>query len=424
MKTNYIVFWGISIYLLLLSYPNYGQVKPQNPSIPLTLEQVVALVLEQNGLVKGAMYQADYQKALKPTATEIGKTNLGLQYGQYNSFVNDNNLTIAQSLPFPTVFAKQKQLAAAHIQYAEQQVVTTQRDLVKMVKNAYFTYLFVLEKQQLLRYQDSIYTEFLRAAELRYKTGETNQLERALAQSQSLEVKNLLLQNQADQQIVATQLQTLLQNPQPILLVEKRLKKLTFQPQIADTTTLATHPLLQLLQQQIIVNQQITKVEKSRLLPDINLGFFSQTLVGYQRAFNDNNDIYFDYNKRFNGVALGLAFPLWAKPQNARIQAAKVQEKIAQNQYEYTQINLESQYLQIVQEYTKLQNTLTYYEQNALPTADLLLSTAQKEFRSGNIDYIAHFQGLTRALTVKSAYYDVLNRYNQVVVELEFLVGK
>jgi cobalt-zinc-cadmium resistance protein CzcA len=115
---------------------------------------------------------------------------------------------------------------------------------------------------------------------------------------------------------------------------------------------------------------------------------------------------------------------LWAKPQNARIQAAKVQEKIAQNQYEYTQINLGSKYLQIVQEYTKLQNTLTYYEQNALPTADLLLSTAQKEFRSGNIDYIAHFQGLTRALTVKSAYYDVLNRYNQVVVELEFLVGK
>jgi cobalt-zinc-cadmium resistance protein CzcA len=424
MKTNYIVFWGILIHLLLLSYPNYGQVKPQNPSMPLTLEQVLALALEQNGLIKGAMYQADYQKALKPTTTEIGKTNLAVQYGQYNSFVNDNNLTITQSLPFPTVFAKQKQLAVANIQYAEQQVATTQRELVKMVKNAYFTYLFVLEKQQLLRYQDSIYTEFLRAAELRYKTGETNQLEKALAQSQSLEVKNLLMQNQADQQIVATQLQTLLQSPQPIVLVEKRLKKLTFQPQIADTATLATHPLLQLLQQQIIVNQQITKVEKSRLLPDINVGFFSQTLVGYQRSFNGNNDIYFDYNKRFNGITLGLAFPLWAKPQNARIQAAKVQEKIAQNQYEYTQINLGSKYLQIVQEYTKLQNTLTYYEQNALPTADLLLSTAQKEFRSGNIDYIAHFQGLTRALTVKSAYYDVLNRYNQVVVELEFLVGK
>lgn len=424
MKTNYIVFWGILIHLLLLSYPNYGQVKPQNPSMPLTLEQVLALALEQNGLIKGAMYQADYQKALKLTTTEIGKTNLAVQYGQYNSFVNDNNLTITQSLPFPTVFAKQKQLAVANIQYAEQQVATTQRELVKMVKNAYFTYLFVLEKQQLLRYQDSIYTEFLRAAELRYKTGETNQLEKALAQSQSLEVKNLLMQNQADQQIVATQLQTLLQSPQPIVLVEKRLKKLTFQPQIADTATLATHPLLQLLQQQIIVNQQITKVEKSRLLPDINVGFFSQTLVGYQRSFNGNNDIYFDYNKRFNGITLGLAFPLWAKPQNARIQAAKVQEKIAQNQYEYTQINLGSKYLQIVQEYTKLQNTLTYYEQNALPTADLLLSTAQKEFRSGNIDYIAHFQGLTRALTVKSAYYDVLNRYNQVVVELEFLVGK
>jgi cobalt-zinc-cadmium resistance protein CzcA len=180
---------------------------------------------------------------------------------------------------------------------------------------------------------------------------------------------------------------------------------------------------LKLLQQQILVNQQITKVEKARLLPDISLGFFSQTLVGYQRGFNDQ-EIYFDNAKRFNGVTFGLAFPLWAKPQNARIQAAKVQEKIAQNQYEYAQINLESQYLQVVQEYLKLQNTLAYYEQNAIPTADLLLNTTQKEFKAGNIDYIAHFQGLTRALTVKTVYYEVVNRYNQVIVELEFLLGK
>ena len=55
-----------------------------------------------------------------------------------------------------------------------------------------------ISKQKLLIYQDSLYSGFLRAAELRAKSGETNRLEMITARSQSLEIKNQLYQVTSD----------------------------------------------------------------------------------------------------------------------------------------------------------------------------------------------------------------------------------
>ena len=50
------------------------------------------------------------QEQGKRAAFDPGKTNVGMQYGQYNSFENDFALNLTQQFDFPTVYTNQRKL--------------------------------------------------------------------------------------------------------------------------------------------------------------------------------------------------------------------------------------------------------------------------------------------------------------------------
>ena len=404
---------------------------------PSNLQDLIDLALQNNGSIKLANSQITLQQNFRKTATDIGKTNINFQYGQYNSFVNDNNFTISQSLPFPTVLVRQNNLAKSQIKSAELQKNATKNELIRNVKANYYQFIFANAKQKLWNYQDSIFSNFLHAAELRFKTGETNQLEQAVAQLQLSEIRNQKAQNQADIRITETQLQTLLNTKEVLNIIPKEkfgnvenLEKLqitalsqnTKPDSSVNSSLIAKNPFLLLLKQQIEVSEKAKSLEKAKLLPDINLGLFSQTLVGYQTPLN-GKDVYYDLGSRFNGFTVGVSFPLWAKPQIARIKVAEIQQQMAQTNYDYASRNLEGQYATLIQEYLKFKTTLEYYENSALPTANLILTNAQKGFVNGEIGYVEYFQALKSGVAVKTAYLDALNQYNQAVVLVEFVLG-
>lgn len=404
---------------------------------PSNLQDLIDLALQNNGSIKLANSQITLQQNFRKTATDIGKTNINFQYGQYNSFVNDNNFTISQSLPFPTVLVRQNNLAKSQIKSAELQKNATKNELIRNVKANYYQFIFGYAKQKLWNYQDSIFSNFLHAAELRFKTGETNQLEQAVAQLQLSEIRNQKAQNQADIRITETQLQTLLNTKEVLNIIPKEkfgnvenLEKLqitalsqnTKPDSSVNSSLIAKNPFLLLLKQQIEVSEKAKSLEKAKLLPDINLGLFSQTLVGYQTPLN-GKDVYYDLGSRFNGFTVGVSFPLWAKPQIARIKVAEIQQQMAQTNYDYASRNLEGQYATLIQEYLKFKTTLEYYENSALPTANLILTNAQKGFVNGEIGYVEYFQALKSGVAVKTAYLDALNQYNQAVVLVEFVLG-
>jgi cobalt-zinc-cadmium resistance protein CzcA len=186
----------------------------------------------------------------------------------------------------------------------------------------------------------------------------------------------------------------------------------------------AANPNLRLIKQQIEVNQKAKEVEQARLLPDIQVGYFNQSLIGnYSNFSKDGVSSFYGPGQRFQGFMVGLAIPIWARPQVARIKTAELGKQIAQSNAELYQKNLSGQYLQTVQQYEKYKRSLDYYEQNALPQANLILDQAQKSYKAGAIGYLEYFQALNRALTIKNTYLDNLNLFNQAVLNIEFLIG-
>ncbi len=177
---NLSLFIAIFIGSSLLNAAN-----AQNPKT-VNLQDAIRIALDSNLSVRSSAYSIEAQKALKGASWDLGKTSVDLEYGQFNSYNNDNSYTISQSFAFPSVYINQGRLANAMIKSSEWQLKSSQLEIATLVKQVYWQLAYLYSKQRLLAYEDSLYSGFLRAADLRAKSGETNRLEMITARSQSL----------------------------------------------------------------------------------------------------------------------------------------------------------------------------------------------------------------------------------------------
>ena len=387
----------------------------------LTLQDAIRQATENNLNVRSSAYQVERRHALKGTTWDIGKTNLDYEYGQLNSFRNDNGITVSQTFAFPTVYANQHKLASANVKSSEIDLSVTTNQIVNQVKKTWWQLVFFKSKLRLLQYQDTLYSGFHKAASLRAETGETNKLERISAESQSLEIKNQLKQTQIDIEIYLKRLQTLLNTRQPITIADTALVKLDLSF-TTDSMAIMANPSMALSLQQIEVANMETKVEKAKLLPDFTLGYFNQSIVGTQDV--NGSPRHYSTGDRFTGLKAGIAIPLWFKPNTSKIEASKINCQIAQTNAEYFKSALRGEFDALLQEFGKYKSSIDYYEQSALPQADLIISHSTKSYRSGDMDYLDYSQSLSPALLVKNNYLETLNQYNQSILSLEFIIGK
>lgn len=386
----------------------------------LTLDEALKKALENNASIKSSGRLINYQQQLKQTSTDIGKTSLSLMHGQYNSIKTDNSFTITQNIPFPTVFTSQNALGNARVKGAELNLNASKNELTKSVKHTYYQLLYLQALHQLLLQQDSIFSGFEKAASTRYRVGETNLLEKANAETQAVESKNQVLQNNADLEIYTFELQALLNTKEQIKIAEDNLQKREFNIP-GDEVVTSKNPFLALLKQEIEIAQKAKNAEVSRALPDFTLGYFNQSLIGFQNV--NGQEIYYDASKRFTGFQLGVSIPLWFIPEATKIKAATINKEIAENNLAYAETKLHAQYKQAIQEYLKSKNSLEYYEKNALPNADLIITQSQKAFKAGEIGYVEYLYGIRNAISIKSNHLQALNQYNQAIIQLEYLAG-
>ena len=408
------------VFILLLGPSVFSSIQAQQVKT-INLKEAIQMALDSNLAVRSSSYSVDVQKALKRASWDLPKTVFGGEYGQMNSYTRDNNFTISQSIAFPTVYINQQELAKANIKSSEWQFKSMQLEIATLVKSAYWQLAYLRSKKKLLVYQDSLFTGFQKAAELRAKTGETNQLEMITARSQSLEIKNLINEVIADLHIYNQKLQSLLNVETTLLPVDSvlhRNKHLI----LSDSSALTGNPSIGFEWQQVEVSILEKKLERSRSMPDLSFGYFSQTMQSVQEV--NGVPRIFSSNDRFSGVQAGIEIPLWFWPSSAKVKAAKLKEKVAQTKAEYYSKSVSGNYRSLIGEFSKLNNSLEYYEKQAIPEADIIIEQSTRSYKAGAMDYLNYILSLNRALTIKQNYLETLNNYNQTINSIDFITGK
>ena len=246
-------------------------------------------------------------------------------------------------------------------------------------------------------------------------------MEMITSSSQSMEVKNQLKQVNADINILNQKLNLLLNTTSTIYTTDTLLCRFGISP-LEDSLSISNNPSLGLAQQQLEASGLETKVEKSKMLPDFEIGYFSQTMKGTQEINGVQRS--FSLGDRFNGIQANISIPLWFSPYTSKIKAAKIKQQVAQINVENYSKSLIGNYNSLMEEYSKYNNSLDYYEKQAIPEADLIIDQATKSYQTGSLDYFDYIQSLSRALNIKLNYLDALNNYNQTIISIDFIKGK
>jgi cobalt-zinc-cadmium resistance protein CzcA len=340
--------------------------------------------------------------------------------GQYNSFYkNDNNLTVTQSIPFPTLFIAQNKLGNNQIKAGELQLQHAKNNLALDVKLTYTQLQYLYAQQTLLQKIDSLFQTFARAAQIRYDAGEATLLEKSTAQMHLMEAQNQLKQNKLEIDANLFQLMALLNSSNSIVLKENELKPVLPQLNI-DSTQIKNNAMLAYMQQQINIAQQQKSVELNKSLPDLKVGYFNQTLIG---SVNYSDASIATSGTRFQGFLLGVNIPLWYFPNASRIKAANLQSRISQQYYQQYEISLNNEHKTAIAEYKRAKNNLDYYINSALPNAELVLNQAQKSYKQGDISYTEYLNAIRNATLIKQDYWLAVKNHNNSIFKLQFLAG-
>ena len=388
-----------------------------NAQEPIDLPKAIENALKNNLTVKNEKLTAEYQQKLKTAAIDIPQTNLIGEYGQINSFYNDTKFGVSQSINFPTVYAKQKSLQNETYKSSILDIAVKEAHLKKKVSEVFYLLVYLQQKQNILLQNDSIYSSFLEKANLRFATGETNILEKTTAESQRGQIAIQLNQLKNDNEILQLQFQLLL-NTTVVYTPSAENPKMLFN-EIFDTSAISKHPNLQVLQQQKEISAVNTLLEKSKLLPNLNIGYYTMSMKG---TGADN----FSYNSstRFNSVQFGLGLPLFFGSQKAKINSSKTLELISENNYQIGLQILNMEYQSAFKQYQTQLQTVKYFEENALPNAKTITKTANQQFTNGNINYLEWTMLINNAVSIQSNYSDAIKNLNQSIIQLHYLTSK
>lgn len=382
------------------------------------VDEAIDLARKNNPGLQAMEHETSAAQALRRSSFDLPKASVLLLYGKYNSYRTDNNITVSQTIPF-TAFGSNAALHQSQLEATQLRKLATGNDLAYEVSRAFQTLAFLKARRQLLREQDSVYGGFLRAASLRYKTGETNLLEQATAQTQQSEISNMVAQNESDIQMARLQLKTLVNAEGLPDIADSTLREMTPLSTV-DTAAINTNPALGLALQNADVAMRLKRLEIARSMPDIQVGFFNQTLIDVPQFETGRLATSAD---RFTGLQLGISLPLWFPSHVARVKSAEFSRQASASQYEHEKNLLSGRLAQAMQSYRKAAKSIAYYQESALPNASLILRQAQTSFRAGEIGYAEYLLGVRSAMSIREGYLVAVHEFNQSQILIQYLIG-
>ena len=378
----------------------------------ISIDKAIETALSNNIKIKNEKLNSEYLQKMTKTGYDISNTGIIGEFGQFNSNANDVKIGISQSIKFPTVYKRQKQLLIEEAKKGQWNEALQRKELTRQVTIVFYEMMYLKEKEKLLLKSDSIYSEFLRKTALRFDKGESNILEKATAENQSGQIKIQLLELQSDYKIIQSQLKYLLNTDKDFVPVSDKLK-MDFTENL-DKNAIGNQPSIKLFEQEVNSSKAEISLEKSKKLPELIGGVYYQTFKTNAEFQNSYNGVYGQF---------GVAIPLFNAAINNKKKALEINTQIAENNLNNEKLKLESKNQELVQEYKKQKETIAYFESQALKNVDLVTKAANDKFINGDINYLEWVMLINQSTGIQSDYIEAVRKLNISIIEINALTN-
>ena len=381
---------------------------------PISLETAIDKAFKNNLNIKSGTLRIDYQNKMQKSAVIIDPLNISAEIGQMNSFYVDNKFSVSQTIRLPKFYNAQKTLLLEEWKNSLLNLDLQKWQLKREISLIYNELNYFNEKKKLLKKADSIFTQYFNRADLRLKKGESNLLEKATAENLRSQAEMQLKSLEKDREISIQKLSFLINDGNLYQNENTNYGILNLENLNAEY---AGNPLIlkQLEQEKNIQNAKLL-AEKAKLSPSLNLGVNSMTMKG-----NGADEKYYNATHRFQSGFVGVGIPVFNSAQKSVIEAQKVNQLIAENNYQLGLINLKNQYLQNLRQFQKLNDEISYYQKTGLQNSENILKTANNQFYNGEINYLEWTLLVTQAFEIQNKYIDRLKETNDKIIEINSL---
>lgn len=387
------------------------------PAQTITWKAAIDSAVKNNYSIKNQHLMAEYNRQLMRSGANVPQANVSGEAGQLNSVFFDTRFSVSQSFNFPTVYSNQRKATTQEWNAAAIAVSLTTAEIRKTVSELFYHIILLREREKLLKGIDSLFAEFINKANLRFSLGETNNLERISAESYR---GNILVQQkalQAEIELSQLQFQLILNTDQYYEPVSPSLKMEA--PAVVDSMALDLHPTLSLSRQKVKIANANLALEKSRLLPDLTVGYFNQSIRGIGA-----DEKFYNSATRFDGFQIGLGIPIFSGYQRSKIAAARVQIDISKNLLNEKREQVQKEWKAAISQYKSSAEVVTYFESSQLPNVEVLTETIARQFAAGEKDYLEWVMLNNQALLIRSNYLDAIKKLNESISQINYLTTK
>lgn len=403
LKINKNMVTATAVLVLMLAFPKHGNAQQTTDTLQeISLQEAVSLSKDKYPLLKQKQLEIEKQERLKATAYDFGTTKIFTSGEEIN---NETGVytTIGMGQSNIDVFGigAKKRLQEQRIQLAQKAYQLSELELELEVKKAWAKCYQMKRQYNLYKELDSIYTNFEQAVTLNYEVEAISKLEYSAAKNQAFQIQNKKAQAYSDYMIALQQLN--------LWLVSDEFYTVSNEFEDLETDikefNVETHPLYSFSQNKVNEAEANYKAAKADNLPKFNLQGGLQKVGG---------------NSGFYSYQAGISVPFLSGITKAEIRTAKIDKEIAATQLQFQKQDIQSQFVQAKENYSKWKTSWEFYKNDVLPVTKDQKVGALLAYKEGEIDYATFTQLVKEAIQSELEAQEALINYLNSTFQLHY----
>jgi cobalt-zinc-cadmium resistance protein CzcA len=371
---------------------------------PLTLDSTLRNAIQHHPQLKNAALFIQQNQMDIVSSREVHPTEFEATGGQANSKLVDYNFSVNQPLGNAATNKQRKIVAEAKKILSEKEYALIEHNLSTEVTFLWYEWVQWYRKMELLQTQLELYNQLLQKAEAQFGAGEISKVDLTLVQNRLIQTQRALVDAEGSINFAFNLLKKKAYLDGTFIPPDGLIAPLPF-----PDTSLIVDLFLPPSQAHIQIAQEQIMLQKQMLRPKFSVGYFNQSIRP-------------DY--AFQGVTVGMAIPFWKKGNQAQTEKARLELEMAKNQLEQRTFEWKQE-RQMQIKYTQI--LLTDLETNGsalLNNSDDIKFLAKTQWENGEIDYFRYLQNMEIALSNEMDHFELLQKYNQAVLHLHYLLGQ
>lgn len=382
-------------------------------------EWLIRRAVSMNPSLKADSLRIEQASLEASMMVQPSKLVVNAMIGQYNSnFKRDNNFTVQQQIPFPTAFARAKSYGES---LAKERLLVYEFErwkYMEKVESAIEQWQYLLNKKSLLIQEDSVLQAISKGLKVKMASGDNNPLEVWLFSSEHVLVQQALFENERLLQESIALLGRL------VYLTQAELNTIHIPYEIFPITLSNPEIDVQGLKSWMVMDQSLNtlkeeqKTQRALSLPDIQFGYFNQTLVGNVPL---TGGIPFTAADRFHGGNIGLSLPLLTRSYAQRNKWLTIEQGRVQFEIKSWSRDVASDWNSFRLEYDEYLTEYNSLKEQIKQILSGIEQVSNIQLEQGEMDHLTWLTLKRNAFKMSSSELDMMHQLNILSLKIKYI---